>query len=407
MKYLINRILFICLMGWMVLAVASTPDTGRAAQRKSKDTSPVIVGVPLPLSGNLKEFGTMMQNSFEISRDSINKLGGVNGRPLKLVYVDTQGKEALGEDVVKKLVIDYKAIMLVGGYSSSPTYVMARTAQRLDVPFLISTASADKITQKGWKNIFRLNPPISEYTKGLEDFWIKNFRPKSMAIIYENSMFGTNGAMRMMSFCEDSAIEVSALIGYDREMASQTYFRPVLAPLTEETPDVIYMISYLEDAVALVKTIRELKLKSLLCGGAGGFTLEEFVRRAGDSANYLLTATLWSEHLLFPGAKEYYERYVKLYGAEPDYHGAEAYSALLVVADGLKRAESFSPRDIRSALNKTFMLTPFGPVKFYSYEDFERQNSVRTLVTQIINGRFETIWPPDLATSQFLQPGEK
>jgi len=78
-----------------------------------------------------------------------------------------------------------------------------------------------------------------------------------------------------------------------------------------------------------------------------------------------------------------------------------------VAADGLKRAESFSPRDIRSALNKTFMITPFGPVKFYSYEDFERQNSVRTLVTQIIDGKFKIIWPPDLATSQFVQPGEK
>jgi len=407
MKNFMRWFAYVALIGWMALAVAASPDTVRAAQAKAKDTSPVIVGIPLPLSGNLKEFGTIMRNSFEMARDSINKLGGINGRPLKLVYVDTQGKEAIGEDVVKKLVIDYKAIMLVGGYSSSPTYVMAKTAQKLDVPFLISTASADKITQKGWENIFRLNPPISEYTKGLEDFWIKNFKPKSMAIIYENSMFGTNGAMQMMSFCEDNAIEVSALIGYDREMASQTFFRPLLAPLTEEIPDVIYMISYLEDAVALVKTVRELKLTSLLCGGAGGFTLEEFVKRAGDAANYLLTATLWSEHLLFPGAKEYHERYVKMYGVEPDYHGAEAYSALLVAADGLKRAESLRPQDIRSALNSTFMITPFGPVKFYSYEDFERQNSVRTLVTQIINGRFKIIWPPDLANSQFVQPGEK
>jgi branched-chain amino acid transport system substrate-binding protein len=407
MKCFSIRVVFFALIGWLALAIAFTPEDGRAAQRTAKNTSPVIVGVPLPLSGNLKEFGTMMQNSFEMARDSINKQGGIKGRPLELVYVDTQGKEALGEDVVKKLVIDYKAIMLVGGYSSSPTYVMARTAQKLDVPFLVSTASADKITQKGWKNIFRLNPPISEYTKGLEDFWIKNLKPKSMAIIYENSMFGTNGAMRMMSFCTDNAIDVHTLVGYDRNQASPAYFRSMLAPLTAEPPDVIYMISYLEDAVDLVKTIRDLKIPSLLCGGAGGFTLTEFVKRAGDAANYLLTATLWSEHLLFPGAKKYYDDYVKIYAAEPDYHGAEAYSALLVAADGLKRAETHDPKDLRAALNKTFMLTPFGPVKFYSYEDFERQNSVRTLVLQILNGRFETVWPPDLATSQFVQPGEK
>ena len=140
MKCFIKRVVFFSLITWLALAIALPPGAGRAAQRSAKDTSPVIVGVPLPLSGNLKEFCTMMRNSFEMARDSINKLGGINGRSLELVYLDTQGKEALGEDVVKKLVIDYKAIMLVGGYSSSPTYIMARTAQRLDVPFLISTA---------------------------------------------------------------------------------------------------------------------------------------------------------------------------------------------------------------------------------------------------------------------------
>jgi len=66
--------------------------------------------------------------------------------------------------------------MLVGGYASDPTYRMARLVQAKDVPFLICTASADKITRRDWENIYRLNPPISEYTQGLEDFWIKNFK---------------------------------------------------------------------------------------------------------------------------------------------------------------------------------------------------------------------------------------
>jgi branched-chain amino acid transport system substrate-binding protein len=182
------------------------------------------------------------------------------------------------------------------------------------------------------------------------------------------------------------------------------YFRSLLAPLTEEPPDVIYMIAYLNDAVALVKQLRALNINSLLCGGAGGFTLEEFIIRAGDSANYLLTASLWSEHVRYPGAAEYYAQYAEHYDRSPDYHGAEAYSALLVATEALKRSKSFSPKDIRDALNQIYMMTPFGPVKFYSYEDFERQNSVNTLVLQILNGKFETIWPPDVASATFKLP---
>ena len=106
----------------------------------------------------------------------------------------------------------------------------------------------------------------------------------------------------------------------------------------------------------------------------------------------------------YPGTKEYYDQYTKRYASSPDYHGAEAYSALMVAADALKRADSYSPASIRAALDQTDMMTPFGPVKFTSYEKFERQNSLPTQVLQIINGRFECVWPQKLATANFTAP---
>jgi len=369
-------------------------------------SEPIFIGVPLPLSGKQLEDGRMMKDSFEMARKTINQQGGINGRPLHLVYADDQGKESTGEKIVKELVNNSKVVMLVGGHTSAPTYAMAKIANALDVPFLICTASADRITQKRWKNIYRLNPPISEYTRGLEDFWMKNLKPKSMSIIYENSMFGINGATYMMGFCQDNGIAIQSTVGYDRERTDPAYFRSILAFQKEDPPDIIYMVSRLDDGAALVKAIREMKIDAMLCGGAGGFTSQEFIKRAGKAASHLLTATLWSHQLPYPGAKEYYDRFLQAYSYPPDYHGVEAYSALNVAADALKRAESFSAKSIRKALDKTYMMTPFGPVKFYSYEGFERQNTVRTLVLQIINNKFEVIWPPETATAGFVPPNK-
>ena len=394
MKNKFKRLIFFV----FAIVTAAFLSIGEASQE------PITIGVPLPLTGNLKEFGLMMKNSFEMAKASINEAGGINGRPVNIVFADDEGKVESVKTAFEKLVASRPA-MLVGGYASDPTYQMAKMAEKKNVPFVICTASADKITQRGWKNIYRLNPPISEYTKGLEDFWIKIYKPKSMAIINENSMFGTGGAIRMIEFCQEKAIEIRAHINYDRNMATNpSYLTSLLAPLTEEPPDVIYMVAYLNDAVALVKQIQALNINSLLCGGAGGFTLEEFIIRVGSSANNLMTASLWSEHVRYPGAAEYYAQYTANYNKSPDYHGEEAYSALLVAAEALKRSKSLSPQDIRHALNQTYMMTPFGPVKFYSYEDFERQNSVNTLVLQIHNGKFETIWPPDVASAMFKLP---
>jgi len=393
MQYKLKLLSYIILI-FFTIGVLNTPQTGKASE-------PIIIGVS---HSEKFPYATMMKNSFEMALEVINKEGGIKGRPLKLVYADDQGEREPGEQIVKELVKKAGAVMLVGAYHSSNTIYTARIADKLDIPFLICTAADDRITQRKWKNVYRMNPPALGYTKGLEEFFLKNIKPKSMAIVYENSPYGTSGALRMMWFCRSNDIDLRAIEPYHKERLRADYFQRIVDRLKEDPPDVIYMVSYLKDAALLVKTIRESKMNSLLVGGAGGFTSQKFIDKAGDHANHLLTVTLWTHQLQYPGTKEYYDQYMKKYSIPPDYHGAEAYSALLVAANVLNRAGSFRPEDIRAALDETDLKTPFGPVKFKSYGKFERQNSLPTQVLQIINGEFECVWPEDLATSKFISP---
>ena len=371
------------------------------ALRTIKASEPLIIGV---LHSEEYPYADMMKNSFEMALEVINKEGGIKGQPIKLVYANDQGKPKPGEKAVMDLIAKTGAVMLVGAYQSSNAIYMGRIADKLDRPLLVCTAADDRITQRKWKNVYRLNPPAQGYTKGLEGFFLDKIRPKSMAIVYENSPYGTSGAMRMMWFCRGNNIDLRSIEPYHKERISADYFKRIVARLKEDPPDVIYMVSYLEDATLLVKTIRESKLNSLLVGAAGGFTSQKFIDKAGENANLLLTATLWTPYLKYPGTKEFYEQYIKKYATPPDYHGAEAYAALLVTADVLRRADSYSPQSIRTALDHTDLMTPFGPVKFTSYEKFERQNSLPTQVLQIINGKFECVWPEDHAASNFIPP---
>jgi branched-chain amino acid transport system substrate-binding protein len=388
------KFLFCLVILTVILAIFVFPTTASASE-------PLVVGVP---HSEAFTYANMMKNSFEMALETINKAGGIKGQPLKLVYANDQGKPKPGEKAIIELVEKNGAVMLVGAYQSSNTLSMARIADKLNRPLLVCTAADDRITQRKWKNVYRLNPPAKGYTNGLEDFFLNKIKPKSMAIVYENSPYGTSGAMRMMWFCRGNDIELRAIEPYHKERLSPDYFKRIVDRLKQDPPDVIYMVSYLKDGALLVKNIREAKINSLLSGGAGGFTSQKFINSAG--AEYLLTATLWTPQLQYPGTQEYYDQYAKKYGSAPDYHGAEAYSALLVTADALKRADSNRPESIRAALDKTDMMTPFGPVKFTAYENFERQNSLPTQVLQIINGKFECVWPQKLATANFIAPPE-
>jgi hypothetical protein len=79
----------------------------------------------------------------------------------------------------------------------------------------------------------------------------------------------------------------------------------------------------------------------------------------------------------------------------PQYHAAQAYAALFVVADAIQRAgKADDPTAIRDALRQTKIDTIFGPIAF----DKTGQNDHPMLVTQVVQGKFVTVWQTDVAT---------
>jgi branched-chain amino acid transport system substrate-binding protein len=393
MKKTIIQILFALVFGMTFMRLA-------VEVAESKNDA-ITVGV---LANASYAFAEMMKGSFNLAMQRINDGGGIYGRKIKLVFADDNGDKKTGIQAVHKLAKQDHAAILVGGYSSSNTLVMAREADRLDIPFLVCTAADDRITQRKYINIFRLNPPASDYTKGLEDLLVDRVKPASMAIIYENSPYGTGGAMRMMWFCRENDIEIKAIVPYHKERAGASYFDRLIAPLKKNAPEIIFMVSYLKDAVALVRQIRAAKINALLCGGAGGFTHPDFIKMAGKASRRLLTATLWTADQDEPLAKKYADRYRALYKQTPDYHGAEAYSALMVVADSLRRSKSQKAHHLRDALGATDMNTPFGRVTFKSYGQFQRQNRRMTLVLQAMDDGYKCVWPTSVSVTPVVLP---
>ncbi|MBW1711929.1 MAG: ABC transporter substrate-binding protein [Deltaproteobacteria bacterium] len=365
----------------------------------------IKVGVVLPLTGKQAKFGEIEKNSFLMALEEINGAGGVKGKKIELLIEDDTSKPDVGRSAIEKLIAQDKVIVVGGGYSSSVTFAMCAVAQQRKVPFVVNTGSADKITEQGWDYIFRINPPVSEYPKGLSSFLTGVAKPKTVAILYENSLFGQSGSKKFAKQCEDMELKVIMKEGYE---AGAVDFKPLLVKVKAKNPDLVYMISYVMDAALLMRQSKERDLNpKLFVGGAAGFTLPEFVKNAGDAAQYVFSATLWVPEVPYPGAKEYYDKYVKRYGGPTEYHGAEAYADLYVIADALKRAKELTPKAVREALVTTDLMTAFGPIKFTSYGKKKQQNSLPTFLVQWIDGKLETVWPKDVATKPYKYPVPK
>jgi branched-chain amino acid transport system substrate-binding protein len=364
----------------------------------------IKVGIILPLTGAQAAFGEIEKNSFEMALEEINAAGGIKGKKLELIFEDDTGKPEVARSAAEKLINKDKVVMLGGGYGSSETFAIAGVAQQSRMPFLVNTGSADKITEQKWDYVFRLNPPASDYPEGLESFLTEVARPKTAAILYEDSNFGTSSSKSFEETCERLGIKVLVKEGYSKGGVD---FKPLLVKVKQANPDLIYMISYVMDAALLMNQSMELRLApKLFVGGGAGFTLPEFQKNADKAANMVFSATLWYQTLPYPGAKEYFDKYVKKHGKETEYHGAEAHAAAHVIADTLKRAKSLSPDDLRQALSETDMKTVFGPVKFISYRKMTNQNKLPTYLVQWIDGKLELVWPKDVASKPFFYPIE-
>ncbi|MFA5807002.1 MAG: ABC transporter substrate-binding protein [bacterium] len=363
----------------------------------------VKVGVLLPLTGSMAKFGEIEKRSYEMAAEEINAKGGVNGKKIELLFEDDTGKPDVGRSGVEKLISREKVPVITGGYSSSVTAAAAPVAQQFKVPFVICTGSADDVTEKGYDYVFRVNPPASEYPNAVKSFLHEVGKDvKTVALLYENSAFGQSSSKSFETDAVALGLKIVVKEGYQ---AGAIDFKPVLTKVKAANPDMIYMVSYIMDASLLMRQSKELRINpKMFVGGGAGFTLPEFAKSAGDAADGVYSATLWVDTLPFPGAKEYSANFRKKYGSETEYHGAEAYATMYVVADALKRAKSITPKDVRDALVATDMKTAFGPVKFISYGKKTQQNKLDTYMVQWQKGELEAVWPKGVATKKYIYP---
>lgn len=362
----------------------------------------IKIGVILPLTGKLAEFGNIEQKSFLMALNEINATGGLDGKTIDLIFKDTEGEPRKGRLAMEKLISRDRVLAVCGGVSSSVAFEAAAVAQDLKVPFLVNTASADKITEMGWNYIFRLNPPASEYFNALVSFLAKATRVKTATIVYQSTP-GRFGLRTFTKLCKKLRIKTIIRLSFD---PGTTDFTPLLTKIKAKNPDFVYIVSCKNDICLIMQQAKEVDITArLFVWRKIGPSPAEFKTTTGEEdMGYIYSPALWAPSVPYPAARHYHEKFLSEYGSPPGHHGAQAYSAMYVIRDALKRAESLTCEGIRNALSETDMMTVFGPVKFVSYGKKTQQNEIPSLLIQWLNNRPVVVWPVGVAMDRYVYP---
>ncbi|MEJ2727586.1 MAG: ABC transporter substrate-binding protein [Deltaproteobacteria bacterium] len=364
----------------------------------------VKIGVILPLTGRHARFGHVQQKAVLMAAGEINAGGGINGKKIEPIIADTKGQPDAGRAAIEKLINRDNVGVVAGGFSSPATWATCSVAQQKRIPFVVTGAAADRITEQGWEYIFRLNQPVSERLDAVAAFISAVASDiRSFAIVYANSLGHAADARQFFKKAGELGLKPVIRQLFETGTAD---FRPLLDRMKAKNPDLIYAVAdNSEDAALLVRQLKDLQLHpKLFVGDGNSFVQPEFSAHAGQAAEHIVSTAVWIPAVPHRRAEAFNQKFIVKYRTRPEHYGAAAYAGITVIADALKRAKVPVPKNIRDALAKTNLMTVLGPVKFVSYNNKSQQNKLPALLVQWIDGQLHIVWPKHLATKKYVYP---
>ncbi|MEI8355071.1 MAG: ABC transporter substrate-binding protein [Deltaproteobacteria bacterium] len=359
----------------------------------------IKIGVINSITGPEAPIGENLTNGTKLAQEDLKKKN-IN---VDLVWEDDTGKPQIAMSAMEKLATRDKVVGVVGPYTSACANAVAKLAEKYKVSLLVPAAAKEEITRQGYKWVYRMNAPADVYASVLIDAALSMGKPKTIAFIYENTDFGTSTTKTAREYVAKKGIKVVADESYSKGSPD---YRSTLTKIKARNPDLVFMVSYVADAILLMRQAREIQLQpKAFLGGGAGFTTAEFAREK-EISNGVFACTQWTDDVSWPDAKEFARRYKSRFGKEPTYHAACAYASMMVMAETAAKAGGDREK-VRIELKKGKWNGIMGEVKFADYDGFTNQNRHQMLVEQIQNGKYETVFPLIFATKKHLYPFPK
>lgn len=410
---------------------ASTPSTGapapaaptQAAQPATK-VAEVKIGVLYPTSGGAATSGLDSQYGAQLAAEIVNGANDLNmplakteglpalgGAKVNLITVDHQGVPEKGQSEAERLVTQENVIALYGAYHSSVTQTASQTAERMGIPFVNGESSSPGLTTRGLKMFFRTGPHDATYGKNLFDMLEdiekeKGIDLKTIAIVNENTLYGTDANKTTKQFAQERGYEVVADIAYPANTSEVT---SEVQRLKAANPDVVFQVSYTSDAILFMNTYKQLDFnpQGILAYGAG-FVDPEFRRVLGKSAEFVITRAGWSPDIAakVPLAKSVADMFQQRFNQPMTENSARSFTGMITLLDAINRAGSTDPAAIQSALKATDipgdqLIVPWEGVKF---GDDGQNIHARGVNMQVFDGQYSTVWPFDVAAKEIMWP---
>ncbi len=409
----------------LLVGVAAAALLMAPASAQAPAGEPVKIGFAMALTGPLAANGKQALLGQKIWEETVNKKGGLLGRPVKLVYYDDKSAPAEIPGIYTKLLDVDKVDLITGPYATAQIAPAMPVVMQKGKVFigLFGLAVNSEFNYPKYFAMIPSGPDTKPaFTAGFfEVAAAQTPKPQTVALVAADQEFSKNA-------CEgarDNAKKHGMRVVYDRGYPPTTAdFSPIVRAIQAANPDIVNICSYPLDSVGMVRAVNELNYRPKMIGGAMvGLQATVFKTQLGPLLNGFVNYETWvpSDKMMTPDVvaflKEYQSR-AAAEGVDPlgYYLGTWGYAYMELLGAAVTATKSLDDNKLADYLRSNTIKTIMGDIKFGRGGEWAQSRMLQVQYHGIKSNALDqfrgmstqtVLTPADLKTGNVIYPYEK
>ena len=367
----------------LVAACGGNPPPAAQSSGSAAPQADIKVGLAISLTGAANVYGPAQQKSAQLAAEQINAAGGINGAKIALLIEDDASARDQGITVFRKLINEDKVAAILGPTLSGVAAGAHPVAQQAGTPVIAISNTGVGIVGKcdygacDW--IFRAS--LGEETalpaalKAAKD----KLNLKKVVLMFESDQkFAADGAEIFKTAAAANGITISRTIPYK---TADVDFSAFVTQAKGESPDAILASGLAGTASKVLIEVGKQFPQGLRVVGSNGFNSAAVITAAGAAAPNMIVGTAWNKASTDKANADFVKAFKDKNSADPDQFATQAYTAMIVLADAMKRSSNATDKAaLKKALEGTKDLaTPLGAFSFTAEHDVKQPVFVMTV----------------------------
>ncbi|MDE1568013.1 ABC transporter substrate-binding protein [Aquabacter sediminis] len=330
---------------------------------------PVKIGGLLETSGPVASLGQPGLEGAMLAVEQINKAGGINGRPVEFVNVNTESDNTRAVTAVKRLIGQGDIAAIVGPMNSGSSFAIIDTVQRASIPMISNGGSRNIVLPADEKKWIFLAPLTDVLVQGVMMDDMKKRGITRIALLNADSPFGTSGREQLEKNAASYGITLVSQQSFGNADQDMT---PQLTKIRGTDAQAVVVWATGPGQAIAVKNFRQL-----------GIDLPLYLSHAANDFNFVRLAGAAADGIFIPSSKIYVtdalvatdpqkaviETFVKdyeaKYGKPPATFAGNAYDSVMMLAAAMAKAGVSDRAAIRDAIEG--LKNHVGVTAVYSY----------------------------------------